>query len=126
MIPAKRPAGPSHKPRNRAEATSGGAQVDISVNGRSSILHLTGELDAFSAPDVEGRITQALAERASSDVILDLSGLSFMDSTGVHLLIQISHKLPSGGKLIVSEATGSVRRVLELTQLDRMPNIEVR
>ena len=102
------------------------ARVAVSGNRHTGILHLTGELDALTAPDLEQRLMETIAKLAAKDLTLDLSELSFMDSTGLHLLIQIAQKLEGGGKLILLAPAGIVRRVLGLTQLERVPNLEVR
>lgn len=49
------------------------------------LLRLTGELDIGSVPSVRSRMEELRAENLP--VRLDLSGLNFMDSSGVHLLV---------------------------------------
>jgi anti-anti-sigma factor len=49
-------------------------------------LSLTGELDIASAPKLQGRLARLRAKK--SPVRLDLSKLEYIDSTGIHLLIQ--------------------------------------
>jgi anti-anti-sigma factor len=74
----------------------------------SSRLTLRGELDLGTT----GRLEQALAE-ANGDVLLDLRGLTFMDSTGVRVLLEAAER---GGNLrIVAPHGGDARVTIEET-----------
>lgn len=73
-----------------------------------SRLTLRGELDLGTA----GRLEQALAE-ADGDVLLDLRGLSFMDSTGVRVLLEAAER--GGGLRILAPGRGDARVTLEET-----------
>jgi anti-sigma B factor antagonist len=57
---------------------------DTGANGLS-ILTLDGEFDLASAPDIEGRLTDSLRE-GKGGVIVDLRGLTFLDSTVLMVL----------------------------------------
>ena len=61
-------------------------QIHESPSGGSLRLSLTGELDLASAARLEGRLARLRAKK--SPVWLDLSKLEYIDSTGIHLLIQ--------------------------------------
>jgi anti-anti-sigma factor len=100
------------------------ARLSILGNGDGRLLHLSGEVDSATLPQLERRLAESVAKAA--DLTLDLSELTFMDSSGLRLLIEVAHQLEGSGKLILLAPSGIVRRVLELTQLDRIPNLEVR
>jgi stage II sporulation protein AA (anti-sigma F factor antagonist) len=75
----------------------------------ASRLTLRGELDLGSA----GRLEQALAE-ADGEVLLDLRGLTFMDSTGVRVLLETAER--SGTLLrILPPESGEARVTIEET-----------
>src|SRR5437588_11158032 len=64
--------------------------VEISGDDRATVLTVTGELDLATSPALEAQL-----ERASSGpdlVILDLRGVSFMDSTGLSLLVKAQRR----------------------------------
>src|SRR5947207_14563269 len=61
-------------------------QIHESPTDDSLRLSLTGELDLSSAPELRARLAPLRA--GNSPVRLDLSGLEFIDSVGVHLLIR--------------------------------------
>ncbi len=61
--------------------------VTTHITGRTVMLAVIGELDLVSCPSLE----QAIDESARADVdqiVVDLRGLEFMDSTGLHLLVR--------------------------------------
>jgi anti-sigma B factor antagonist len=69
-------------------------------------LVLRGELDLATAP----RLEHALAE-AGEGVLLDLRGLTFMDSTGVRALLEAAER--GGGLRIVPPAEGDARVTID-------------
>lgn len=80
------------------------------------ILRLYGEFDLACAQQFE----EALERRnGSREVVIDLAGLTFMDSTGIHMLLEAKKCADREGfELSVSmPGDGPVRKVLELTGL---------
>jgi anti-anti-sigma factor len=82
-------------------------------------LTLTGELDRWSAPILEGRLAGLRATR--SPVRLDLSRLEFIDSTGIRLLIQsVGDARMKGWEFQIDrEVSPQVLSVFRLVHLDR-------
>ena len=81
--------------------------------GDQRILRLGGELDLASAAEFEARLAELVASR--SETVVDLSELSFMDSTGLALLIAASKQAEAGGgRLSVRAPAPPVRRMMEL------------
>lgn len=98
--------------------------VDIVVHahteGRWSILTVAGELDVVGAPELRQQVMRAVAE-GQHDLVLDLSGVDFIDSFGLGVLIGALKRvrlLDGELQLVVTEPR--VRRVLELCDLDRV------
>ena len=83
-------------------------------------LSLTGELDLAVAEQFRARL-QALA-REHTAVVLDLSDLQFIDSTGIHVLVTyFNHAAHDGWDLRADpDLTSPVRRVIELVGLDHV------
>ena len=76
-----------------------------------------GELDLAGAERAEAALQDAQAPGTTLEV--DLRGLTFMDSTGLKLLVACRNRAAEdGGRLVVVVAEGAVRRLLELTGLD--------
>ena len=80
-----------------------------------SLLHLSGELDLASAPILEDAISRLA--RPGATVEVDLTALTFIDSSGIKVLCHALGRL-GDGRLIIRTPTRAVRRTLELTGLD--------
>jgi anti-sigma B factor antagonist len=73
-----------------------------------------GELDLSSAPELDATLDQV--ERIARSVVLDLRGLTFLDSSGVTLLLRHTQRAASDGfALSIVAPEPRVARVLELT-----------
>ena len=89
--------------------------VDTQTSGRATMLTLSGELDLLSAPALE-RALERLSESDAELIIVDLRGLEFMDSTGLHLLVQAQQNAhASGRRLALIKGGEQVQRLFELT-----------
>jgi anti-sigma B factor antagonist len=78
-------------------------------------LILAGVLDLASAPGLEARIERLCVDGASV-VVLDLSKLTFMDSTGLQAVLAATKRCAVDGlELVLTGATGAVQRLFELT-----------
>lgn len=84
---------------------------------RGVVLALFGELDVVSAPELEQRLGEVLAE-PHVRVMLDLNGLSFVDSAGVSVLIRAKQRAASDGRtLVLRRPTEQLERVFALVGL---------
>jgi anti-sigma B factor antagonist len=85
----------------------------------ATILYVTGEVDVTKAP----KLRDALIEEISSGVrhvVVELSQVEFMDSTGIGVLVGAKRRLDaSGGRFNVVAPSTSVAKVLHLTGLYR-------
>ena len=89
-----------------------GAVVRLSLPGCVAI-------DNANAAEVKREALQLLGQAA--DVVVDLSGVEFLDSAGVGVLVGLfRHARGLGGSARVCGLTPGVRTVLELIQLDRI------
>jgi anti-anti-sigma factor len=86
-------------------------------------FRLAGELDLATANDLLQQLSGALA--TGGDIVLDLSELTFMDSSGVRTLITVSSDLGDRGKLVLRSARGEVGEVLKMVRADTFPNVEI-
>ncbi|HEY8592028.1 MAG TPA: STAS domain-containing protein [Sphingomicrobium sp.] len=76
-------------------------------------------LDAAATPAFK----QALDSGLSTDVravILDASGLAFVDSTGLGAIVGVMKRLPEGATLVIAGAQAPLKRLLQITSLDRL------
>ncbi|MET8837880.1 STAS domain-containing protein [Micromonospora sp. NPDC004540] len=79
-----------------------------------TVVSLAGELDVSSADELRGLLSDTI--RATAVVAVDLSALTFIDSTALSVLIWAHQEAAhAGGSLTVHNPTGHVRRVLDVT-----------
>jgi anti-sigma B factor antagonist len=93
--------------------------VELSASdfGGHAVVALCGELDLSDAPDVAAHLIAAVAAYGPS-VIVDLAGLTFIDSCGLDVLVRVLRWTQrSGGDLPLTAPQHQVRRVLEITGL---------
>lgn len=82
------------------------------------ILRLSGECDIATAPQLHEALVPLRGE--VRELVLDLSGLDFIDSSGIAVVAGVLKWLrESDGSLAISGAQGPVRKVFEITGLDR-------
>jgi anti-sigma B factor antagonist len=80
-------------------------------------LELSGELDAASAPALRERLAE-VATRGGGPLVVDLTALEFIDSTGLSVLLNGKRRLTRRGRrFAIVCPPGHVRRILEVTQL---------
>lgn len=85
-------------------------------------LRLAGELDLGTAGHFR-QMFQAL-DPCAGTVVVDLSGLTFIDSSGLHELVVAYKALQgAGGDLVLQSPSTQTRRVLEIVGLDRLFSI---
>jgi len=82
------------------------------------VLPLAGDLDVVGASAAQKQLL-GLDLRPGDQLVLDLSGLIFLDSTGIRLILQArAHAIRHGAGFLVVRGPDSVMRVLELVGLD--------
>lgn len=88
--------------------------MSIESNGDGTVVRLVGELDVADAERVRG----VLCECAGPTVVVDLGGLTFLDSAGLRALLQAREAhLDAGHRLVLHGAHPTVRRVFGIAGL---------
>lgn len=109
------PAVPDGRPTSLAGMADIGTQLDIADGDRGFVL--AGEIDAHTAPMLE----KSLAERLSSGSVhtdLDLRGVTFMDSSGLRVVVAATEALRAvDGDLTLVAPTSSVAKLIEVSGL---------
>jgi len=99
----------------------------MKLESRSSddvaVLELAGRFDAYEVLPVHDWLEKAAAS-APAQVVLNLDGVNFIDSTGLSALVQgMKHCRQQGGDLHLCALQQPVRIIFELTRLDKAFNI---
>lgn len=84
---------------------------------------MAGEIDLHSAPQVRSNIDTRLAE-GQTQIAIDLTGVEFIDSSGLAALISGQKKATEeSGSLVLVSPTEPVKRALSVTGLDKVFDI---
>lgn len=82
----------------------------------------SGELDVATVPLLEREVDAAPVPEANGVIVIDLTELTFMDSSGLHLLLRLNERFPR--QLRVINGSPSVERILDVSGVrDRLPII---
>ncbi len=97
--------------------------MQLEITTTDDGYRLEGELDMATA----GGLTELLLTApGDAPLVLDFSGVSFMDSSGLRALLE-GAGLPNGeGPVVVQDPSPQVRRVFEITIPDGVPGLEIR
>jgi anti-sigma B factor antagonist len=116
------PGGPVNPDESRAEHAIrlGSMSIRSERSGETYIVELSGELDLDGAPSVEEELRRAEDSDAKS-IVIDLSRLEFIDSTGIRLIVMAAKRCEEG-RLTLLRGPKQVHRVFVMTDLaDRLP-----
>ena len=84
-----------------------------------TVIELDGRFDAHEVPEVRKQLENARSS-GTGRVVVKLSGVNFIDSSGLASLVQgMKHCREAGGDLYLSDLRQPVRIIFELTRLDR-------
>jgi anti-anti-sigma factor len=85
-------------------------------------LRLIGELDLATVTELKA----ALETVSRSDpVTLDLAQLTFIDSTGLHAIMEFARSQNGSGPLILASPSATAKRALEIAGLEGHPGLEI-
>jgi anti-sigma B factor antagonist len=89
----------------------------VEHDGENSVV-LTGELDMASSPDLTNAL-ETVIEKGSTEVVIDFAGLSFIDSSGLAVLVRAQNTLTEQGRHLSVRSPGRhARRVFEIAGLE--------
>jgi anti-sigma B factor antagonist len=102
---------------SQGAAVTNRIEVTAERDRDSGTLRVSGEVDLISAPTLEQAIRE-LIDGGVRALTVDLSGVRFMDSTGLRVLMSCYKRLAEvGGELTLGSPTDAVRRVLDVSGL---------
>lgn len=95
-------------------------QLDVtteSTDPQRTVLRVVGSIDIASRDRLTAAAAQAVSD-AIPELVLDVAGVTFMDSTGIGALINLAGDLnDAGGRLVLRRPSHAVRRILEVAGL---------
>jgi anti-sigma B factor antagonist len=88
------------------------------IDARTTVLAVEGEIHVSTAPEFSAMLS-ATVDGGRTSLVLDLTGVMFIDSTGLSVLLnalrQVTH---TGGQMAVVCSNPTVLRLFEITRLD--------
>ncbi|MEA3075230.1 MAG: anti-sigma factor antagonist [Actinomycetota bacterium] len=95
-------------------------EVKTVIDGPEALVQVAGEIDASTAPTL-GEALEAAIDQDMRTVVVDAAGITFIDSSGLSVLVAAHKRLKAGGgELVVASASAPVRRLLGISGLDRV------
>ncbi len=99
--------------------------VEISVTGEVVTAYLSGELDHHAAKQMREAIDTAVELNMPSLLVLDFAGISFMDSSGIGLVMGRYRNLQkTGASLHINSAPPNIYKVFKLAGIERLAKME--
>jgi len=93
-------------------------QVETRHEGDTAVVAATGEVDVYTAPALDAEIT-GLLQGGSSRLVVDLTGVSFLDSTGLGVLVKgLKSARDAGGSMHLVVTSERIRKIFDITGLD--------
>lgn len=84
------------------------------------IVHVAEKrVDASKAPAFKDEMTKCI-DSGPNQIVLDLSGVEFIDSSGLGAVVSCLKRVGPAGSLAIAGATGAVSRLFTLTRMDRV------
>ncbi|HOO17507.1 MAG: STAS domain-containing protein [Phycisphaerae bacterium] len=100
-----------------------GLRINSAVRESGPVVRVSGEVDLRTSPQMR-EVLLRVAHKNPKRLIVDLSDVSYMDSSGVGTMVEIKRLVErGGGRLVLAGLQPRVRSVFEVTQLDRFFDI---
>jgi anti-anti-sigma factor len=100
-----------------SEAPGANPVTEVVVDGTDVHVTLTGDLDLSSAWLFARRLDEVV-DTTTGTLVLNMSGVTFIDSTGISVLIAAHRQLsPQGRSMVLRDVSASTRRVLDIAGL---------
>jgi anti-sigma B factor antagonist len=99
---------------------SGELDLSVARDGSCAVVSVGGEIDPGTATELSEAALAAMQEIGPT-LVLDLSGVTFMDSTGLKVLLSVHQRAQlAGGRLVLAAPGRPVQRVVSITGLDEI------
>ena len=99
-------------------------EIETKSADRNLLLELKGEIDHHGAKEALREMELAVDAALPKRLVLDMSGVSFMDSSGIALILRTQQRMQLlDGELLVLNVPQQARRVLDAAGIGRIVNI---
>ncbi len=116
---------PPEMPYNRLVDADDRLTITVTVSPSEVHCVAAGEIDPTTGPRLEGELRTALFGSSAPTCVLDLSEVTFIDSSGLRVLIDLHKAMRErDGLLLLRKPSPTVTRLLEITNLTSSLDIE--
>jgi anti-sigma B factor antagonist len=123
-MPASEPFSADDRTLTTNTGPSATLTIDVSLGPDYVRVTIAGELDLSTVPEFD-RALDRIDLTTVKRLVIDLCGVTFMDSTGLHAVIQRHRSVQANGyQLIVRRGSDQVQRLFELTGVDDVLTFE--
>ena len=96
-------------------------EIQTTKEGRTLTVYLRGELDHHAATGIMMELDQELERMSPTELMLDFSGVTFMDSSGIAVVIRCRQRMHLlGGNFRLTGVAPQPRKVFAAARIDRM------
>ncbi len=99
--------------------------MDVMCNkkGRTLIVKIIGDIDHHTAEEIRDKIDKEFNKMNARDIILDFESVSFMDSSGIGMIIgRYKNTELKGGKVVAVNINEDVARLFDISGLKKIIN----
>jgi len=90
------------------------------TDGADYVVSLDGEVDLYTAPELKQELHRLVGEGAKR-IVIDMTQTTFIDSTTLGVLLSVVKRVrPEGGAVVLVCPDRNVKRIFEITLLDRV------
>ena len=92
--------------------------INVKREGKRSVVEVTGDIDLYTSPKLRQTVLELFRQRGQETVIVDLSGVQYIDSSGIASLVEgLQEAKKIDARFVLAGLNEAPRHVLELTRL---------
>ena len=96
-------------------------EVKVETIGTTLVVKMNGEIDHHTAPEIKEKVERELAIRNIVNIVMDFDGVTFMDSSGIGMIVgRYKQIVARGGKMMLIRVKPQVDRVLEVSGIKKL------
>jgi stage II sporulation protein AA (anti-sigma F factor antagonist) len=100
-------------------------EVGVATDAGQVVVEVAGDVDMLTAGQLRNALTEAVRVAGTGPVVVDLSRVRFLDSSGVQVLVDGYHTaMVAGGTLTIRGASGTAARVLHIVGLAQILDVD--
>lgn len=102
-----------------------GLRIDLEVKDNVLLVRLDGELDHHTAEELRSKLNDKLEQHSIVHIVMNLEALSFMDSSGLGVILGRYKQIKSqGGQMVVCSISPTIKRLFEMSGMFKIIRLE--